>query len=149
MELWCHTGNSPCPPPSVLKVSKVFPTSAERSAQSVHPFLDKDPTRLPPRTQEGAYTSFFGSISLAGFSLVFTPSAVEGWVKVLGAGNLSLYLEHGPPSLQHLQSLTHSKLNHIYVYETGVVPLQDLVDFQRMSQRILALRYFIGFDYSL
>lgn len=59
-------------------------------------FLDDDPTRPPPRTQEGASTSFFGGISAAGFSLVFTPSAVEGWVKVLGAGNLSLYVFAGP-----------------------------------------------------
>lgn len=53
----------------------------------------------------------------------------------------------GAPSLQN--SLIQSKLNHIYVHETGIVPLQDLVDFQRMSQRILALSYVVGFDYSL
>lgn len=55
----------------------------------------------------------------------------------------------GAPSLQHPQRVTQSKLNHIYVYETGIVPLQDLVDFQRMSHRISALRHVIGFDYSL
>lgn len=148
MELRCHTGSTPCPPPSVLKAAKVFPPSAK-------PIFGRRSHAASSKNTRGRFhLIFWGHFCSRIFPRLHPISCGrlgEGpWSRELVSVCVCRALGWGQLHPCSIPRATH-RANEIifYVYESGSVPLQDLVDFQRMSQRIIALRYVIGFDYSL